>query len=186
MPGEPSQRTSSRPRSLGHLLGGATDLRDQFARVLCRDAEFRVDHRPAAGFGDEPLAAYGGSEFDRVFGTVIDANAASFARRRFHAERPRHPTVAGTVEPDGIEAAEFLALPAGGAVAGLDPRLAAAREILAADHLGLEDQVQVGGIHVAVGQDARPGQAGQRGDHRGLARAALAAVTTNSFIVPLR
>ena len=91
------------------------------------------------------MAANGGSEFDRVFGTVIDANAASLARHRFDAERPRHPAVAGTVEVDGVEPAEFFALAAGRAVTGLDSRLAAARKILAADHLGLEDQVQVGG-----------------------------------------
>ena len=75
----------------------------------------------------------------------------------------------------GREAADLGAAPAGGARRGIDDRLPATAELVLAPELGVEDQVQIGGVDVAVGEHGASGQRREGGHDAGLAGAALAA-----------
>ena len=111
----------------GRLARLFADERDQLARIALAGPQAGVDQRAEPSVRDKPLAAVGRSQFDGVLGAEVGAHPAAFAGGRVHAKRARHAAVAGPVEENGVEPAQFLALAAGGAVAGLDATRAGRR-----------------------------------------------------------
>lgn len=82
---------------------------------------------------------------------------------------------------DGAEPAVGEAASAADAVVLADEGLAAGGEGVALLDVWLEDEVEVGGVDVAVGEDLVLGQGGEGGDDAGFAGAAFAADDNEFF-----
>jgi len=159
---------------LGKLARLFAHEADQLAGVFRAGREAGVDQRAETGGGNEPLPADLFGKIDGADGAVPDADAAAFAGTGIHRENAR--AVAGPgCGGDGVVAAQGGAAAAADAVLGAHDGGVAAAEFRAAPDVGGEKQMQVGGIHVAVGERGVGSQRGERCRQAGLAGAALAA-----------
>jgi len=156
------------PVALGKFRRAASHLGDQFAGVLLAHAQPRVDQRPVAGLGDEKLARDDGVEVHRLGGTHSGAKPAALASEGVEARK-------AMLDDQGIEGAILDARPTPGALLGVEPRLAVADEVLGLANLGVEQEMEVGRVHVAIGRHDLLRQGHERGGDSRLPGSSLSA-----------
>jgi hypothetical protein len=151
------------------------DQRHQLPGVFPAGVQARVDHRTVARLGDIPLPAAPQDELHRLGWAHVPTHATPFAGEGHHSIRLRNSPVAGTVKRDGTEPTMFGACAAARAPIRDDAGPSPSLELFDPQGFRREDQVQIGGVHIAIGQHLSLRQRGERGDHARLARPALAA-----------
>jgi len=130
-----------------------------------------VHHRAAARLRNHPLAAGVFRKLDGLHRAEPDANAASLAGNGVDHETGR---ISGRAVCRA-ETAVFCAPAAGDAVLLPDHGHVSAAEFMALPDLRIEDEMEVRGIHVAVGDNGAVRQASERGGEAGLAGPSLSA-----------
>ena len=166
---------------LGHCPGLFANGAHQFAGVLFGDAESGMDQRAEPGLGNIPLAVDRRFHLDGPVVAEPGADPTSLARDGIHPKRHGNLPVAWPIVGDGVKPAQLFAFPAGGAVSRQNAGDAAPAEGFTPLNVGAKNDVQVGRIHVTIGQHRVASQGGKRGDERGLAGAAFSADDDDFF-----
>ena len=162
----------------GALTGFGLEQADQLAGVFLPREELGVYHRAEAGLAYVPVAAVAFGEVDGLRRAELHADAASLTAQRVYL-------VDRTVEGNGLEGAELLALAAVYAVGLPDLGLVARDEGFGLLLLGVEQDMQVGRVHVEVADDLVLRQMGEGRTHRRFAGADTLA-TSNALAGALR
>ena len=163
----------SRTLFFGDRTRGLAHLGHQFARVFGRDAQSGVDQWTVAGVGDVTFTTFALGKIDGLQRAGAHADAAPFAGQRVNHVFGLASLIADgqdrsvTTKVQAASTAETILIANGGLVAG--------DEGIAPEDRGIQDQVQVRRIHVAIGQHLALGQRGECRHDAGLARPALAA-----------
>ncbi len=127
-----------------------------------------MNHRPEARIRNKPLAAHSLWEINGLRRTKMDADTAPFAGGRIDLEN--------IVEPiNRIESTDLFAATASDAIRWTDHRFVSAFENGFLLHLWLQNQMQIGGIDIAIGKNRILCQRSKRTQHTGFPRSALPA-----------
>ena len=124
----------------------ALDQRHQLARVLSSGEEMSVEERPVAGLRAKPSPIHPLLHLDGLHRALIEAGGAALAAYLIHG-------VCLIASDDGLKAADLSADIAGGAQLRINNRYPAACELTLLLDLRRQHQLQVGSIHIGVGQD---------------------------------
>jgi hypothetical protein len=143
---------------------------DQFPGILRGDPQSCMNHGSAAGLGHHPFAAQGFGEIDGLYGTETNTHPASLAGNRIDGVRLAFTACSNCVEP-----AYFKAFPAADTIRRTDYRLVTAAEFMPFPDTRREDEMQIRGVHIAIGEHRKPGKNGKGGRNTRLAGPSLAA-----------
>ena len=155
----------------------------QFPGVFFRDAECRMHHGAVPGIRYKPLPVDGFGKGDGFFGAEPDAYPAAFTGDRIDLIYLGALRTGGSCHGNCVKTAHFHTFSTACALFGDNGRPFAAGKLLGAPNLRIEDQVQVGGIHITVRQYGIFGECRKGGNERGFAGAAFAAYDNQFFHV---